>query len=105
MTAMELLTAVRERVPLTVMVFNDGYYGLIRKQQMGVYGHAHGTTLSNPDIGRIAESCGARYVRLERAPGGSCGTRQEQRRYRGRGPAARAGGRRVRQLGRGLASH
>ena len=60
MSAMELLTAVRERVPLTVIVFNDGYYGLIRKQQIGAYGHSHGTTLSNPDIRGVAESAGAR---------------------------------------------
>ena len=65
MSGMELLTAVRERVPLTVVVFNDGYYGLIRKQQLGAYGHAYGTTLLNPDIRGIVKSVGARYVRLE----------------------------------------
>ena len=65
MSGMELLTAVRERVPLTVVVFNDGYYGLIRKQQLGAYGHAYGTTLLNPDIRGIAKSVGARYVRLD----------------------------------------
>ncbi len=64
MSGMELLTAVRERVPLTVIVFNDGHYGLIRKQQIGAYGHAFGTTLLNPDIRGIVESIGANYLRL-----------------------------------------
>ncbi len=64
MSGLELLTAVRERVPLTVIVFNDGHYGLIRKQQLGAYGHAFGTALENPDFHGFAESVGARYERL-----------------------------------------
>ena len=65
MSGLELLTAVRERVALTVIVFNDGHYGLIRKQQMGSHGHAYGTELSNPDFRDFTESVGARYERLE----------------------------------------
>lgn len=64
MSGLELLTALRERVPLTVIVFNDGHYGLIRKQQLGAHGHAFGTALNNPDFRRFAESVGARYERL-----------------------------------------
>ena len=64
MSGFELLTAVRERLRLTVVVFNDGHYGLIRKQQLGRHKHAYGTELHNPDFEGIAEACGARYCRL-----------------------------------------
>ncbi len=64
MSGLELLTAVRERIPLTVIVFNDGVYGAISMQQLGTYGVLHGTELRNPDFRRFAESVGARYVRL-----------------------------------------
>ena len=38
----ELLTAVREGVDLVVVVFNDGAYGLIRRQQLLNFGYAAG---------------------------------------------------------------
>ncbi len=63
-SGLELLTAVREEIPLTAIVFNDGLYSAISGQQLGTYGHLHGTELRNPDFRRFAESVGARYVRL-----------------------------------------
>lgn len=71
MSGLELLTAVRERISLTVVVFNDGRYGLIHRQQLGAHGHAYGTELQNPDIRRVAEAAGARYIRF--ADGGARG--------------------------------
>jgi acetolactate synthase I/II/III large subunit len=62
-SGLELLTAVRERVRLTVIVFNDGHFGLIRKQQLGATRHTYGTELHNPDFRQVAEAAGARYVR------------------------------------------
>lgn len=64
MSGLELLTAVRERIPLTVIVFNDGVFGAISRQQLAAYGRLHGTELRNPDFCRLAESVGARYVLL-----------------------------------------
>lgn len=64
MSGMELLTAVRERLRLAVIVFKDGHYGLIRKQQLGAYRHAYGTKLHNPDFQAVAEAAGARYLKL-----------------------------------------
>jgi acetolactate synthase-1/2/3 large subunit len=64
MSGIELLTAVRERIRLPVIVFNDGRYGLIRKQQMSRHRHAHGTDISNPDFRGFAASVGARYIRF-----------------------------------------
>ncbi len=63
-SGLELLTAVREEIPLTAIVFNDGLYSAISGPQLGTYGHLHGTELRNPDFRRFAESVGARYVRL-----------------------------------------
>lgn len=65
MSGMELLTAVRERIPLTVIAVVDGHYGLIRLQQLRQYGHAHGTKLANPDFARWAASLGVDYVLLD----------------------------------------
>lgn len=65
-SGLELLTAVRERIPLTAIVFNDGQLGLIRLQQWGRHGRAHGTRLANPDFARLAQAVGASFVRLER---------------------------------------
>lgn len=65
-SGLELLTAVRERIPLTVIVFNDGQLGLIRLQQWGRHGRSHGTRLANPNFAMLAEAVGASYVRVER---------------------------------------
>jgi acetolactate synthase-1/2/3 large subunit len=64
MSGLEILTAVRERIPLTAIVFNDGRYGLIYNRQVNAYGRHHGTALRNPDIRRVAEAAGANYLRL-----------------------------------------
>jgi acetolactate synthase I/II/III large subunit len=65
MSGMELLPAVRERIPITVIVFNDGALGQIRIQQLSSFGHAHATELETPDLSLFAEAVGAAYVRLE----------------------------------------
>ena len=64
-SAMELLTAVREGIPLTVIVFNDGALGQIRLQQLSSFGIAHATNLLNPDFALLAESLGVDYFLLE----------------------------------------
>ncbi|HEX7049655.1 MAG TPA: thiamine pyrophosphate-binding protein [Longimicrobiales bacterium] len=65
MSGLELLTAIRERLRLTVLVFNDGWLNLIRLQQYAAHGHAHATRLRNPDFETFASAVGARYIRLE----------------------------------------
>ena len=64
-TAMEVVTAVRERIPVTIVVFNDGALGQIRLQQLASYGHSHATTLQTPDLELIAQALGAEYVRWD----------------------------------------
>jgi acetolactate synthase-1/2/3 large subunit len=65
MAGLELITAVREQLPLTVIVFNDGQLGLIREQQLREYGHAHSVALGAFDIGAVAAAVGARHIRLQ----------------------------------------
>ena len=61
MTAMELLTAIKERTPLVAIVFVDGAFGQIRMEQLANYGASHAVTLQNPDLSLLTEALGARY--------------------------------------------
>jgi acetolactate synthase-1/2/3 large subunit len=65
MTGMELLTAVREKIPLTVIVFNDGKLNLIRLQQFANFGRSKSVELLNPDFGAFAAAVGARYALVD----------------------------------------
>ena len=60
----ELATAVQHRVPLTVVVFNDDAYGVLKPQQQDRYGRMFATDLVNPDFVKLAESFGAEGVRV-----------------------------------------
>jgi acetolactate synthase-1/2/3 large subunit len=62
MTGMELVTAVRERIPLTVIVFNDGQLNLIRLQQLREFGRSHAVELRTPDLAGFAAAIGAAYL-------------------------------------------
>jgi len=61
MTALELVSAVREGIDLVVIVFVDGAFGQIRIQQLANHGKGHGVSLQNPDIGLLAAAIGARH--------------------------------------------
>ena len=59
-TASELATAMRHRIPLVTVVFNDGAYGNVRRIQEEQYGNRLiACDLTNPDFVRFAESFGA----------------------------------------------
>ncbi|HWM46915.1 MAG TPA: thiamine pyrophosphate-dependent enzyme [Xanthobacteraceae bacterium] len=59
-TANEMATAVRHRIPLTVIVFADGAFGNVRRIQQEQFGnHVIASDLVNPDFLRFAESFGA----------------------------------------------
>lgn len=68
MSGLELLTAVRERLQLTVIVFVDGAYGLIRFQQLAAHGRTHGTDLHGPELRAFATAIGANYLHLATDP-------------------------------------
>lgn len=65
MTAMELLTAVRLRLSLVVVVLADGYLNRIRLQQLAASGHGHAVELLNPDFAAFAEAVGAAHEVVE----------------------------------------
>jgi acetolactate synthase-1/2/3 large subunit len=65
LSGLELMTAVRERLRLTVIVFVDGAYGLIRMQQLSTTGRAFATEFTPPDFAAFAEAVGARHLRVE----------------------------------------
>lgn len=65
MSGLELLTAVREKLDLVVIVFADGAYGAIRNQQLYAYGRESGTRLPELDCEALAAAIGATCLRLE----------------------------------------
>jgi acetolactate synthase-1/2/3 large subunit len=69
-TANELATAVRHRIPLVAVVFNDGAFGNVRRIQAEQYGNRLiACDLANPDFVHFAESFGAAAERA-RDPAG-----------------------------------
>ncbi len=63
----ELETAVRERLRLAVLVFDNGMYGTIRMHQEQAHpGRVVATDLGPIAFSGIAEACGARAVRVSR---------------------------------------
>jgi acetolactate synthase I/II/III large subunit len=68
MSGMELLTAVRENLRLTVIVFNDGQLGRIRLSQLAAYGRTNSVEVSNPDFEAFALAVGASYALVDGDP-------------------------------------
>ncbi len=60
MNSQEIETAVRERIPLTVLIWQDDAYGLIKWKMDLELGHDVAVGFSNPDFVAYAESFGAR---------------------------------------------
>jgi len=60
MSLPELETAVRLKLPLVCIIFNNNMYGTIRHQQEVTYpGRVIGTTFGNPDFAALARAFGA----------------------------------------------
>jgi acetolactate synthase I/II/III large subunit len=66
MNVQELETAVRLGLPLVVLIWQDGGYGLIEWKQTNVFGRTSHVRFANPDFTRLAESFGARGYRIDR---------------------------------------
>ncbi len=62
MSGLEITTAVRERSPLLVIVFNDGQLNQIRWQQLKDSGHPFGVELAALEIEIFANALGAGYL-------------------------------------------
>ena len=67
MNSQEIETAVRERIPLTVLIWQDDAYGLIKWKMNLEIGSDVATDFANPDFVAYAESFGARGYRVRAA--------------------------------------
>jgi acetolactate synthase-1/2/3 large subunit len=67
MNAMELETAVREKIPLVVMIWVDGSYGMIKWEMDLELGHHSHVDFGNPDFVKFSESFGAQGYMITRA--------------------------------------
>ncbi|MFI6565084.1 thiamine pyrophosphate-binding protein [Streptomyces sp. NPDC050534] len=60
----ELLTLAQERPRLTLVVFNDGGYGVLRNMQDKYSERRSGVDLFTPDFAQLAAACGLSYARI-----------------------------------------
>jgi acetolactate synthase-1/2/3 large subunit len=67
MNSQEIETALRERVPMVVLIWVDGEYGLIKWKMELELGQSVETTFGNPDFVAYAESFGAAGHQIEAA--------------------------------------
>jgi acetolactate synthase-1/2/3 large subunit len=67
MNSQEIETAVRERIPLVVLIWDDGGYGLIEWKMDLELGAHYYVSFGNPDVVTYAESFGAKGYRITSA--------------------------------------
>lgn len=67
MNSQEIETAVRERIPLVVLIWEDGGYGLIEWKMDLELGAHYYVKFNNPDVVKYAESFGAKGYRINSA--------------------------------------
>jgi acetolactate synthase-1/2/3 large subunit len=67
MLGSELATAVREHVPIVVLIWEDQSYGLIKWKMDLELGRHSSVDFQNPDFVKYAESFGAKGYRINRA--------------------------------------
>jgi sulfoacetaldehyde acetyltransferase len=66
MSLQETLTAVRENIPAIAVVFNNGQWGAEKKNQIDYYADRFvGTNLKNPSFAGIADSMGAKGIKVD----------------------------------------
>jgi sulfoacetaldehyde acetyltransferase len=62
----EVMTAVRENIPVIAVVFNNNQWGAEKKNQIDYYDNRFvGTNLANPDFAQLARDMGAQGLRVE----------------------------------------
>lgn len=61
-----LETAVREKINLVTVIFNDSSYSSVKILQQRHYGRNLGVDFTNPDFAKYAEICGAKGFRVEK---------------------------------------
>ncbi|GIK96485.1 MAG: sulfoacetaldehyde acetyltransferase [Alphaproteobacteria bacterium] len=67
MSLQETLTCVRESIPVTAVVFNNGQWGAEKKNQIDFYADRYvGTNLTNPSFAAIARAMGAEGITVDK---------------------------------------
>jgi sulfoacetaldehyde acetyltransferase len=67
MSLQETLTCVRENIPVTAVVFNNGQWGAEKKNQVDFYADRYiGTNLANPSFAGIARAMGAEGITVDK---------------------------------------
>ena len=59
----ELATARKYQLPVTLIVFNDGYYGNVRGIQRRTFGREYAVDLQNPDFATLAKAFDVPFAR------------------------------------------
>jgi acetolactate synthase-1/2/3 large subunit len=67
MNSQEIETAMREKAPLVILIWNDASYGLIEWKQQIYFGRQSNVKFTNPDFVKYAESFGAKGYRITQA--------------------------------------
>ncbi len=67
MNSQEIETAVREKIPLVVLIWEDSGYGLIQWKMDMELGEHYYVDFANPDVVKYAESFGAKGYRITSA--------------------------------------
>jgi acetolactate synthase I/II/III large subunit len=67
MNLQDLETAVRMKLNMAIVVFNDNGYNLIKWKSMKKFGASYGVDFTNPDFIKVAEGFGAVGLRLKTA--------------------------------------
>ena len=66
MTLQELITAVEERLPIKIALFNNGYLGMVRQwQEMFFDGHIKDVPIPGPDYVKLAGAYGIPALRVD----------------------------------------
>ncbi|MBH8597800.1 acetolactate synthase large subunit [Thermoactinomyces sp. CICC 10523] len=66
MNVQDLETAARLKLPLVILLWRDGGYGLIEWKQLEKFRHSHHVTFGNPDFVHLARSFGIEGCRVEK---------------------------------------
>jgi acetolactate synthase-1/2/3 large subunit len=67
MNIQELGTIMEHDIDIKIMLFNNGYLGMVRQWQTLFYdGRYAGTPMQNPDFGAIAGAYGIKYLKVSR---------------------------------------
>ncbi len=66
MTLQELITAVEEKLPIKIALFNNGYLGMVRQwQEMFFDGHIKDVPMPGPDYIKLADAYGIPALRVD----------------------------------------